>query len=143
MNRKPRIALDPEQTAYWNDAAGLIREHFWRDMHGKPLKAKDMPSPDGYEWTMARECSIWKILVVKGGHDPEAVNGAIEVLRTMRPDITGPLRLTAFYHHGTDNAPGGSANMNLAIGYWRKREANAQRDNKRNRMQTFNIQITR
>lgn len=93
------------------EAAALIRKYFWRGTE-PPL------SPDDKPWTMGRELNIWTILVVRGGRNPEALNGAIEVACRVRPDITEPMRMTYFYHHGSENGPGGTVLLERCIAYW-------------------------
>ena len=80
------------------EAAALIRKHLWL--------SKDPPQrrlPTGPPWTMNRELSMWNALV-KEGNDPEAVNGAITLVRKMIR-IQGPMTLQIFYSNGGKTRP--------------------------------------
>ena len=68
------------------EAAGLIRRTLWRD--GCP------PSPDRYQWSMARELHAWQRLVDLGT-DPGDLNAALRVLRTVYPRAR---RVTCLLH---------------------------------------------
>lgn len=67
------------------EAAGIIRKHVWRG---------DVPrSPDRRPWSMGRELHCWQRLVDRGV-DPAELNGALTVLRTVRPSATRLTYLT-------------------------------------------------
>ena len=52
-------------------------------------------------WHMGRELSIWNRLVKLD--DPELVNGAMEMLPTIAPDVRRPFSLKLFY--GRNSTP--------------------------------------
>jgi hypothetical protein len=74
-------------------ATALIREHLWQ--------GQTPPSPfpnDPRPWSMAREITVWSRLV-RLGHDPEEINGAIAHIRGILTNHEGvPLRLTTIYN---------------------------------------------
>ena len=86
---KTRWLSDSERLA-WNEAPPLIRTHLW-------LSKTPPPSPDSRAWSMSREHSIWKRLVVTG-RDPEELNGAIQHIRDIIRQDGEPLRLTTIYN---------------------------------------------
>ena len=99
------------------EAVPLIYEHLWQ--------GKTPPrSPDKNPWSIGRELTIWKRLVASG-FDPEALNGAITVVRTVRP-YDGPMRLTWFYARGMNPAGNvewsGTTLLQVCIGYWHKNQ---------------------
>ena len=102
------------------DAAALIRLHLWQ---GKiPPK-----SPDKRPWTMSRELSIWNLLV-KGRFNPDDINGAIAVMRTVRP-YDGQMTLRWFYWFKKDEGFGSTPFLEQCVGYHHK----GQRDDKRHK----------
>ncbi len=85
--------LTPDEKQLMGDAAALIREHLW-------LGTTPPPSPfptDKRPWSMARELSIWRRLVLTG-RDPEELNGAIQHIRDIIRQDGEPLRLTTIYN---------------------------------------------
>ncbi len=98
-----------------SDVAGEIRAHLWRPT--------TPDSPDSKPWTMARELSIAKRLIASG-YSFEELCGAISVVRELRPDWTGPLRLTVFYwmRQGEDGVVFTSTPfLTQCVGLWHKR----------------------
>lgn len=99
--------------AHLGECAGMIRIHLWQPtmpvFHGEPR-----------EWSMGRELNIFKILV-GAGFRPEDVIGAVSVVRSLKPDWTGPLSLRVFYW----KRQGGfcaTPFLEESIGYYLKRE---------------------
>lgn len=83
--------MDDATKHLMGEAAALIRTELW-------LSSKPPPGMvGGRPWTMNRDLSIWKILVEKGKFEPYEINGAITQVRRLKPDWTGPLRMTIFY----------------------------------------------
>lgn len=110
--------LTPEELELRGEAAVLIREHLW--LGSKPPPP---PHPKAGPWSMGRDLSIWKRLVLLG-EDPEALNGAIENVRSlMQNHVDIPLRMTVFYN----SAQSGYATplLEQAKGLWRKRRGRA------------------
>lgn len=71
-------------------AVPLIQDHLW-------LSKVPPRSLDAKPWTIGRELSIWNLLVA-ANFEPEHINGAITVVRTLRRDWDGqPLRMSVFY----------------------------------------------
>lgn len=110
--------MDADTKQAMGDAAALIREHLWQGR--EPPRAPDHPR----KWTMGRELSIWKRLV-SAGWSPEELNGAISVVRTVRP-YDGKMRLTWFYFRTKDGWTG-TPLLEACVGYFHKN----QRDGKR------------
>lgn len=78
------------------EAASLIRTYLW-------LSERPPQSRDSRPWTMGRELSMWNALV-REGNDPEAINGAITLVRKMIR-IQGPMTLHIFYSNGGKTRP--------------------------------------
>ena len=93
------------------DAAALIREHLWAGkVPGSPFPTDKNP------WTMGRELTIWRRLVL-AGWPPEDLNGAIPQIRKLLPHHDGePLRLTTIYNHAGYATP----LLEQAIGLYHK-----------------------
>ncbi len=72
---------------------------------------------------MGRDLSIWKRLVLLG-EDPEALNGAIEHVRSLMRKHDGvPLRMTVFYNsHSSGYA---TPLLEQAKGVWRRQRYRA------------------
>ena len=109
--------MNEETRAHMGEAVPLIYQHLW--------EGKTPPrSPDKNPWSIGRELNIWKRLVASG-FDPEALNGAITVVRTVRP-YDGPMRLTWFYARGMNPAGNvewsGTTLLQVCIGYWHKNQ---------------------
>lgn len=86
--------LTAEETEAMREAAVLIRTHLWLG----PLPPPP-PHPSQGPWTMGRDLSIWKRLLLSG-RSPSDINSAITNVRTvLGPDHTDvPLRMTVFYN---------------------------------------------
>ena len=109
--------MSPETTALMGEAVPLIRHHLWQS--NTPPK-----SPDKRPWSIARELNIWKRLV-KAGFPPADLNGAITVIRTVRP-YDGPMRLTWFYGRKLNEAGDvewtGTTLLEMCVGYHHKNQ---------------------
>ena len=111
--------MTPETKQLMGEAAALIRTNLWQG-------TVPPPSPDKRPWSMGRELNIWKRLVA-GGFKPEEINGAISVIRTVRP-YDGKMRLTWFYWYKRGGGFGGTPLLEMCIGYWHKNVRDAERD---------------
>ena len=107
-----------------SEAVPLIHQHLW-------LGKKPPRSPDKRPWSIARDLSIWNLLV-EAKFDPEHINGAITVVRTLRSDWEGePLKLTIFYWQRQGGEFCSTPFLEAAIGYWLNRQTRERREKKR------------
>lgn len=107
-----------------SEAVPLIREHLW-------LGTVPPRSADKKPWTMARELSIWNLLVA-AKFEPEQINGAITVVRALRKDWAGtPLKLTVFYWTRQGGVFTATPFLESCIGYHLSRRDREQRESRR------------
>lgn len=119
------VSMTPaELHKYRSDAVPLIQTHLW-------LGKEPPRSVDKRPWSMARELSIWNLLV-KANFKPEHINGAIAVTRKLRPDWDGEkLRLTIFYWSRQGGVFTATPFLEQCIGYHLSRVGRESRERRR------------